>query len=281
LKDHNLFRSFCLQDQRSALHLACEKGHQDIVKYLIKWGKGLDLDWQNTFGNTALHWTASEGHLRIAEILLEAGAKTDLQNRFTMKTPLHWAAEEGNLEFVQLLIRFNADLEVKHVAGYTALHEAAKYGHYDVVKTLLYHKASRDSKGMDGKTAKDLAFASEAFKVTALIDRYPERLREGAYKNRAETVVDIIISMGVAIDDADMDTGDTAMHLAAIMGHHNIINILSEYGANPNLVNNEGDMPLHLACRLGQEGLKAATKLIQVNGRMHFISQVFLGFLGV
>ncbi|CAK9253192.1 unnamed protein product, partial [Sphagnum jensenii] len=54
------------------LHRAAEKGHLDVVKYLVE--KGADVKAANKYGYTPLHWAASSGKLDIVKYLVEKGA---------------------------------------------------------------------------------------------------------------------------------------------------------------------------------------------------------------
>jgi hypothetical protein len=52
---------------RSPLHIACQKGHSDVVKKLI--AKGADIHACTPLGSTPLHYAAASGWLEICEIL--------------------------------------------------------------------------------------------------------------------------------------------------------------------------------------------------------------------
>ena len=60
------------RDGSSALHLAAERGHEAIVRFLIERGAGVHLTGENRI--TALRMAAENGHIPIVRLLLEAGA---------------------------------------------------------------------------------------------------------------------------------------------------------------------------------------------------------------
>eukprot|EP00959_Pyramimonas_sp_CCMP1952_P043402 907697-Pyramimonas_sp.AAC.1 len=51
-------------------------------------------------------------------------------------------------------------------------------------------------KGEDGRTARELAKAVGAFKVVALLEFCPDRLREAARANKTSDLINILISSG-------------------------------------------------------------------------------------
>jgi len=61
------------------LHIACQKGHEPIVRYLVD--KGIELEKLNSDGCTALYIAASEGHQSIVQYLTENGADIEATDR--------------------------------------------------------------------------------------------------------------------------------------------------------------------------------------------------------
>ena len=73
-----------------------------------------------------------------------------------------------------------------------------------------------------------------------------------------ETMSDFIELLKLAHQKKDNDInatdeyGNTALHMAAILGHADIINELIELGAGPTITNNDKETPLMLAIKAGQ-----------------------------
>jgi hypothetical protein len=62
-------------DDYTALHRAAERGHEEVVGFLIK--KGADVNATANFGWTPLHVAAQRGALSAVKRLVKAGAKVD------------------------------------------------------------------------------------------------------------------------------------------------------------------------------------------------------------
>lgn len=68
----------------TALNLAAQNGHLNLVQYLIE-EVGFDASQQNSYGNTALHVAAMYDRLNIAELLKENGADVNISNKKSNK----------------------------------------------------------------------------------------------------------------------------------------------------------------------------------------------------
>lgn len=75
----------------TCLMIACYRGHIKIVKFLLS--LNADANRKSVKGNTALHDCAESGSLEILKILVEYGAKMDVDS-YGM-TPLLAAAVTG------------------------------------------------------------------------------------------------------------------------------------------------------------------------------------------
>lgn len=122
--------------------LECARYGEDenIIIYL---DAGVDVNYQDDGGNTALHRACANGHLRVATLLVERGAKF-LKNH-SSSTPLHWAALNGHKEIVSLLMeKFNKDVDIyeKNDLGKSAFSEAIGNGHEEVARMMLNHDSA-------------------------------------------------------------------------------------------------------------------------------------------
>ncbi|KAJ9441110.1 putative ankyrin repeat protein R863, partial [Diplonema papillatum] len=62
----------------TALYIASENGHSEVVKKLIVAGATVDV--QDDYGWTALYIASENGHSEVVKELIAAGAKVDVQN---------------------------------------------------------------------------------------------------------------------------------------------------------------------------------------------------------
>jgi len=122
----------------AVLALATKSNFKVIVKLLVD--AGVDVNWQDATGETALHVAARFGHDECAKILLEGteDQKTDfeLTEKTFSWTPLHVACVDGHLSVVELLITAGADVNRLDASGWTAREHAALRGHMDIARRL-------------------------------------------------------------------------------------------------------------------------------------------------
>ncbi|KAM3424290.1 hypothetical protein BST61_g11173 [Cercospora zeina] len=122
-----------------SLALATKANYHKIVKLLVD--AGVDVNYQNEQGDTALHIAARNGHEECAQALLAAAAgehctKIDLPDRDFGWTPLHIASVNGHLSIVKLLLDQGADPNTKDYSGWRAIEHAALRGHIDIARYL-------------------------------------------------------------------------------------------------------------------------------------------------
>ncbi|KAL5341604.1 Glycerophosphoryl diester phosphodiesterase family-domain-containing protein [Aspergillus crustosus] len=118
--------------------LAVKANFIDIVQLLVD--AGVDINYQDNQGETALHVAARFGHDKCARILLTGKdgqkADTELCEVTYSWTPLFIASVDGSLSVVEALIEAGADLERQDSSGWTAKEHAALRGHLEVARCL-------------------------------------------------------------------------------------------------------------------------------------------------
>lgn len=119
--------------QSSALIVAADQGFDDIVKMLIV--RSAPLEQKDENGYTALAKCAKNGHLTTLKILINAGAKVDVQPEG--RSVLMHVVEKNNMLLSQLLIAAGADLDFSDADGDTALKIARRNGFYDLDLMLV------------------------------------------------------------------------------------------------------------------------------------------------
>ncbi len=217
--------------------MTSEKGHFEIVKYLVE--KGADKESKNWDNETPLHLASEKGHLEIVKYLVENGACKESNK---ILTPLHLASKKGHLEIVQYLVENGADKEAKvkwnpttrdlvldcckvSIGNHsqTPLHFASAEGHFKVVKYLV-------EKGADIETKTE-------WKISPLYMASAKRHFE---------IVKYLVEKGADIDSKD-NLNQTSLHIASKKGHVEIVKYLVENGANIQAKTNNRQTPLDLA----------------------------------
>ena len=81
--------------------------------------KNTDVDVDRTEGDgvTALHLACERGHTEMVRYLLKSAASTDVRVGSTGDTPLHLAAGKGLVEIVNVLLEYGADRRLRNAAG--------------------------------------------------------------------------------------------------------------------------------------------------------------------
>ncbi|KAI0025720.1 Glycerophosphoryl diester phosphodiesterase family-domain-containing protein [Xylariomycetidae sp. FL0641] len=125
----------------AVLAMAVRCNHAAIVGLLVE--AGVDINWHDAVGETALHLAARFGRVECARILLEGSdeqkADIDATDNAFAWTPLHVASVDGHLPVVQLLVEAGADVSKPDSFGWTAKEHAALRGHLDIAELLEPH----------------------------------------------------------------------------------------------------------------------------------------------
>ena len=123
------------------LALATKSNYGPIVKLLVE--AGININYQDEQGETALHVAARFGNAECANILLtssiESTADTEVKEKTFGWTPLFVACVDGHLPVVQLLVSWKANLGLLDYSGWTAMEHAALRGHMDIARFLAQH----------------------------------------------------------------------------------------------------------------------------------------------
>merc|ERR1712029_341812 len=112
------------ENEGRSLLAAAENGELQTVKELLN--RGANIEAQDGYGRTALHWAAWENHLDIVKELLERGANIEAQggNYDSGRTALHLAAWGTHPDIVKELLNRGANIEAQDGDGNKALHMA-------------------------------------------------------------------------------------------------------------------------------------------------------------
>jgi ankyrin repeat protein len=126
-----------LDDGSTALLLAAELGHEEVVVKLLE--KGANQKLKRLDGLSPIHVAVEKGHLKIIEMLLRydrTNTIVDAQPGSGL-APIFYAIIEGNLAVVKLLIRYRADLNLRNASKETPLMVAIRNGQTEIAKLLI------------------------------------------------------------------------------------------------------------------------------------------------
>ncbi len=113
-----LFAKADPESRHRALALAAQLGHVEIVRLLLDAGE--DPNRYNPEGNhahsTPLHQAALAGHDAVVRLLVERGARLDLQDTIYRGTPLGWAKHAGQTG-IEKYLRAHGAKTTKELGG--------------------------------------------------------------------------------------------------------------------------------------------------------------------
>ncbi|XP_026409309.1 E3 ubiquitin-protein ligase XBAT33-like [Papaver somniferum] len=226
----------------------------------------------NSFGCSAsgerLVSAARDGDLVEARMLLEFNPGLAKYSTFGgLNSPLHFAAARGHNEIIALLLEKGADVNSRNYCGQTALMHACRYGHWEVVQTLLLYSSNViRADYLSGRTALHFAAVNGHVRCIRLVvaDFVPSAPHEvissqtsgegGPATNSSNKFDQPALSKFV---NKAADGGITALHMAALNGyfdcvqllldiHANVSAVTFHYGTSMDLIG-AGSTPLHYA----------------------------------
>ena len=127
---------------KTALHYAFQNGKFKVIKTLLEnAGPNLDINAENDKGCTALHLACNSGHCEVVKLLLAQGEKLDVNREDNNGcSPLHVACKTGSIKIVEELCKNPAiDVNAKDIDGNTPLHIGCNHINCKVVEILMKH----------------------------------------------------------------------------------------------------------------------------------------------
>lgn len=274
IKINNIDASAILGGSSSELRSAVEKGHLDIVRFLIgecrsdvNYCEGYypfihaieanqneiaqyfihechaNVDLPARDDHTALHMYSQKGSLhRVKYLVEECRANVNAINEFG-QAPIHCAVREGHLDIVQYLAEHgHADLEVEDNVGCTPLHDSISSGRFAICQYLI----------------KEWHVNVEA------IGGYNETALHQAVRYTQLNEVRYLIQECKVSMEAKDSYGDTALHYSVRQNYDecehfrrihpslDVIECLTQQSSiNMNAQNNVGRTAFHVACYFG------------------------------
>jgi ankyrin repeat protein len=252
------------------LHLACYKGHEEIVDALLE--AGADIEIHDGYGCTPIRWAVQGYFPEIVKQLIDKGADISgehplfgslidqafvaacqkhappaitnlLLSMAQVFNPekidkrgmsrLHWTTHFGNFEMARFAVDQGAPINfVRKRDGKTPLADATSRGYTDIAALLVEHGA--DPTIIDAKGHPPLRYAVESGHIE---------------------IAELLLSHGASISYIDNLYGRGFLHLAAINGYKNVAELLVEGGCDLNIHDNNGKSPVYYALKYGNRSL--------------------------
>lgn len=162
----------------------------------------------------------NSGYDRTALTLIKIYKLTDADFINKLMQP---AIEKGHAKTVKLLLSFEVNINLQNIDGETLLHSAIKYRRVSILNELLKRQANPDLKNKSGNTPLLLALREE--------------FSDGKDWKSQEKIVDMLVDHAKDLSISDNE-GDNALHWAIKHGYVNIIKKIILQ--NPSMVNNRG-----------------------------------------
>ena len=172
---------------------AADTGDEKTVRWLIE--EGVDPDFKNYEGVTALMLASQAGFENIVRILLRHGADVNLSSDYYRVSPLISAVRNDYLRVAELLLRNGAEINHDDNWGRKAIHYAVMNNYIATTDMLIYYNADIDHK--------------DAYGLTPLMYAV-------FYKN--DTITEMLISNQANIFEI-ADDKNSILHLAAQSGN--------------------------------------------------------------
>ena len=243
--------------KRTPLHYATTK---EVAALLM-----LDINAMDQSGNTPLHLAVDRGSQDIAELLIANGARVNVRNA-NGQTPLYRAIAIGHNEIAALLINNGTDVNNIDGSGTTPLHKAAHYGTVKILKLLIAKGAEINIQDNQRKTPLDIAVDLKLQDTVALLisknpdvnseDKEGRTLLHIAVDFKLEDVAKQLIAKGAFVN-AKNNLLQTPLHLAVAQGSQDIAELLIANGARVNARNADGQTPLYQAIAIGHNDIAA------------------------
>lgn len=218
------------------LHFAALNGFLGIVRLLSK--GGTDAWLRDASGRSALECASEQGHVEVVKYLLDAGPAVVVDK---FGTTLHGAARNGHTEIIEILLEAGATTSDVDSLGFTPLHLASQLGQLQSVKKLLSANAGVLIQDHQGWIPLHHAAAY------GHCDILNELL---GFTSKHHTSANESFSI-----DMKTTSGLSALSLAVLNHHEDIVKRLLQANANTSLTTADGWNPLHIASWSGDDAI--------------------------
>eukprot|EP01084_Bolivina_argentea_P236823 398157_1 len=221
------------------LLFAAKHGSLECSKIFIE--MGVDVNFQNMNGETALMLSSQNGHTEVVELLLShnVGADANVTDK-NDRTALFHAVTSGSIECVKILLSSNK-ININHQDNFM-----------NVLMFALYIRR-RDIRNTYTECLKLLYgdLGPDDTNVNSFSDTDEETVLLWSDKNKQIECVEVLLSHGADINAQDKYELTPLMH-AVCHGRVNLVELLFKYNPDINIVNKFGQTALIMASWKGK-----------------------------
>jgi len=222
---------------QTAVYLACEKGHADVVQYLLDSGASVNL------GAKSLIAAVRNNHYECCKLLLQHYATVNCTNT-KRESPMSIAVQKHYYSIILLLLEYGAIPSSLLSDVVLELLKHAKVQHAKVVQKLVDQNIINLALENIFLAAVGFAFRCGSVELiermlsndsySTLDQLYPDAAYYSA-KNNWPAVLSRLVNGGVNVNT--LTDGQTPLYVACKEGHKTIVMLLLNSGANPNIKN--------------------------------------------
>jgi ankyrin repeat protein len=263
------------------LHWASANGHVQVVKKLRE--HGADIEAMTSSGSTPLHCACFKGHVAVVNTLLgpndsdgatitildkrkSRGANTEAKDNGG-DTPLHEASWQGRIAVVKALLSGGANVLAANDSGQLPIHYAVNMRMSEVAKCLLQQFYATTRRLPLHELLQDLTWIPSP--KSSILAVPP--LRWALHRNVLGTgdvvgIIEYLVGQNPALLSSRDEDGSLPLHVACRRGASFSVvqSLLDLYEASVKSVTSEGDLPLFLACELPEPSLDTIFLLIKL-----------------
>ncbi|KAK8196846.1 ankyrin repeat-containing domain protein [Phyllosticta capitalensis] len=236
------------QDGMALIHRACSEGSHstEFLERLIR--EGVDINWFDVNGKTALMVAVDAGKPIHAATLLRHGADTEIRDSLNDWNFLHYAADAGSLHDLQMPIPDHV-WEAK-CSVLLHLHENSINSYFlTEVGSVLIKNCGLLHLSVGRPSSMGFILEKNLIGVNCPGEEDFAPLHHAAFSDNIQAAR-MLISHGANVNAATK-SGVMALHLAT---HHSrgLLEFLLQSGANPAASDKSGNLPLHVAAFWGK-----------------------------
>lgn len=191
-------------------------------------GLAIKQDEQWGIAKNAIFLAIVENDLETLNKLISSGIDVNLAGKDGI-TPLMFASIHAQTPIVSALLKADANVDAQSEQGDSALILAATFGQKNNVQELLKFHANVNLKNKEGQTA--------LFRASNLL--WHENWQKADLQAHID-ILNLLLKGGAEVEVYDRNNESPLLLASSLVGHHQLVALLLEAGANPAHSNNEG-----------------------------------------